>query len=104
MRRAWIILGIVVNLIVPGLGSLMMGKKTVGGIQLGVVVLLWLLGLIGRGLSHVLFWPLSWILSAPFGLAHLLLTPAWLVVWIWALVGGIATLAVDGGSRRPRLP
>lgn len=104
MSRAWIVAGIVVNLIVPGLGSLMMGKKTSGLIQLGVVVLLWLIGMVARGLSHLLFWPLSWILAAPFGLAHFLLSPAWFVIWIWALVGGVITLAIDGGRRHPRLP
>lgn len=66
-------IGIVVNLFLPGLGSLIMGKWTSGGIQVGVVAIVWLLKLVSFGLLGWFLWPVTG------------------VVWIWALGGGILT-------------
>lgn len=66
-------IGIVVNLFVPGIGSLIMGKWFSGVIQLGVVTVAWLLRLVSFGLLGPLLWPVTG------------------VIWLWALVGGILT-------------
>jgi TM2 domain-containing membrane protein YozV len=73
-------IGIVVNLFVPGVGSLIMGKWTTGAVQVGVLAVVWLLKLISFGLLGYVLWPVSG------------------VIWVWALVGGILTY-VERGHR-----
>lgn len=71
MRRAIVIAGILVNLVVPGLGTLMMGRLTTGVIQLGLIAAIWLIGFV------------------TFGFGAFVLAPVHLAVVAWALVGGI---------------
>lgn len=79
--------GIVVNLFLPGLGSLIMGKWFTGLVQLGVLAVVWLLNTISFHLLSFVFWPVGGI------------------IWVWALVGGILTY-IERGHRaalgRPR--
>ncbi|MBX5467915.1 MAG: hypothetical protein K6U14_10575 [Firmicutes bacterium] len=82
MSRAWIILGIIVNLFVPGLGTVMMGKWVTGLVQLAILGLIWLVGLL------------------TFGLGTFILAPIHGLVWLWALVGGLWQLAVASGRAR----
>lgn len=74
MRRTLIIVGMVINVVVPGLGTLLMGKWKSGVIQLGLIMAIWLLG---------------W---ATFGLAAGLLFPLHGLVEIWALGSGVVAL------------
>lgn len=71
-------IGIVVNLFLPGLGTLIMGKWVTGAIQLGVLATVWALKLLSFGLLGFVLWPVSG------------------AVWLWALVGGIVTFAGRG--------
>ncbi len=84
MGRILAAIGIVVNLFLPGVGSLIMGKWTTGLVQVGVLAVVWLLKLVSFGLLGPLLWPVSGI------------------VWLWALVGGIITY-IDRGHSRPAL-
>lgn len=80
-------IGIVVNLFVPGIGSLIMGKWFSGVVQLGVLAVVWLLRLVSFGLLGPFLWPISGI------------------IWLWALVGGILTYVERSEHRslqRPR--
>lgn len=80
-------IGIVVNLVVPGAGSLIMGKWSSGTIQLGVWAIIWILKLVSFGILGRIFWPVS------------------AIIWLWALGGGILTY-IERGHRpsldRPR--
>jgi hypothetical protein len=77
MNRVWVGVATVANLIVPGVGTLMIGKWRFGIIQLGVVVALWVLTLISFGLLHPILLPI--------GIANRL---AGLGVGLWALGPG----------------
>lgn len=79
-------IGIVVNLFVPGLGSLIMGKWSSGGIQLGVLAVVWILKFISFGLLGFVLWPIIG------------------VIWGWALVGGIVTYMERGHRSALREP
>lgn len=79
-------IGIVVNLFVPGLGSLIMGKWSSGGIQLGVLAVVWILKFISFGLLGFVLWPVTG------------------VIWAWALVGGIVTYMERGHRSALRGP
>lgn len=70
--------GIVVNLFLPGVGTLLMGKWTSGFIQIGVLLVVWFLKFVSFGLLGFVLWPISGL------------------IWLWALVGGILTY-VDRG-------
>lgn len=74
MKRTLIIAGMVVNVVVPGLGTLLMGKWRSGAIQLGLIAAIWLLGL------------------ATFGFAAGILLPLHGIVWVWALGSGVVAL------------
>jgi TM2 domain-containing membrane protein YozV len=66
-------IGIVVNLFLPGVGSLIMGKWSTGGVQVGVLAVVWILKLISFGLLGYVLWPVT------------------AAIWVWALAGGILT-------------
>ena len=66
-------IGIVVNLFSPGLGSLIMGKWSTGAIQLGLMLIVFLVKFVTFGLLGFLVWPIGG------------------AVWVWALVGGVMT-------------
>ncbi|MCY0878809.1 MAG: hypothetical protein OWU84_07710 [Firmicutes bacterium] len=89
MGRILAAIGIVVNLFLPGVGSLIMGKWTTGLVQLGVLAVVWVLKMVSFGFLGPVLWPVSGI------------------VWLWALVGGILTYIDRGRPRealnRPRL-
>ena len=72
--------GIVVNLFLPGVGSLIMGKWTTGGIQFGVWAVVWILKLVSFGILGYVLWPVT------------------AVIWVWALAGGILTY-IERGHR-----
>lgn len=74
-------IGIVVNLFLPGVGSLIMGKWSSGGIQVGVLAAVWILKLISFGLLGFVLWPVTGI------------------IWAWALAGGIMTY-IERGHRK----
>ncbi len=74
MKRLIIIIGIIANLVVPGLGTLMMGKWVSGFIQLALIAVIWLVGAI------------------TFGLAGFIVVPLHGLVWLWALGGGVWAL------------
>lgn len=74
MKRTLIIVGMVVNVVLPGAGTLLMGKWLSGLIQLGLIGAIWLLGLV------------------TFGLATGLLLPLHGLVWLWALGSGVLAL------------
>lgn len=75
-------IGIVVNLFLPGIGTLLMGKWFSGVIQLGVLAVAWILGVASFGILRPFLWPISG------------------VIWVWALAGGILTY-VERSNRRP---
>ncbi len=83
-------IGIVVNLFMPGVGTLIMGKWFSGIIQVGVLAVVWLLKLIMIGPLSFLLWPVGAISG---------------IIWVWALAGGILTY-IERGHRdalnRPR--
>ncbi|MCL6564022.1 MAG: hypothetical protein K6U87_13540 [Firmicutes bacterium] len=79
MERVWIVVGIIVNLFLPGLGTVIMGKWLSGLIQLGLIGAIWLIGLV------------------TFGIGGFILAPVHLLVWLWALLGGIWELALATG-------
>lgn len=66
-------IGIVVNLFVPGVGSLIMGKWSTGLVQVGVLAVVWLLKMASFGILGFVLWPVAGI------------------IWVWALAGGILT-------------
>lgn len=74
MKRTLIIVGMVMNVVVPGTGTLLMGKWRSGVIQLGLIAAIWLLGL------------------ATFGWAAGILLPLHGLVWLWALGSGVVAL------------
>lgn len=74
MNRLIIVIGIIVNLFVPGLGTLMMGKWASGFIQLALIALIWLVGFL------------------TFGLAGFIIFPLHTLVLLWALGSGILAL------------
>ena len=80
MNRTFIVVATVINLIVPGVGTLMIGKWRAGVIQLGVVVSLWILTLISFGLLHPILFPIA------------------LANRIWALASGLWALGGKGGG------
>lgn len=84
MSRAIVIVGIVVNLVIPGLGSLIMGKWFTGLIQLAMIGFIWLVGLL------------------TFGIGAIFLAPVHGLVWLWALIGGLITLAMTPHSASRR--
>lgn len=75
-------IGIVVNLFVPGIGTLIMGKWFSGLIQVGVLSVVLLLRVISFGILSPFTVPITG------------------VIWLWALVGGILTY-IDRGHRPP---
>lgn len=77
MRKTLALVGTVVNVFMPGAGSLIMGKFTSGAIQLGLWAGLWVVGWLLRLLS--------------FGLLGGLFGPVAVIVWLWAVGGGIVT-------------
>lgn len=78
MGRVLAGIGVVVNLFLPGLGSLIMGKWSSGTIQLGVLAVVWILKLVSFGLLGFALWPVMG------------------VIWVWALAGGILTYVERG--------
>lgn len=78
MKRILAGIGIVVNLFLPGVGSLIMGKWRTGTVQVGVLAVVWFLKLISFGLLGYVLWPVSGL------------------IWAWALVGGIITYVERG--------
>lgn len=86
MRRVLAGIGIVVNLFLPGVGSLVMGKWSTGGVQVGVLAVVWLLKLISFGLLGFVLWPVTG------------------VIWLWALAGGIMTYLQRSHEAERRLP
>ncbi len=82
MGRVLAGIGIVVNLFLPGIGTLIMGKWFSGIIQLGVLAVAWILSV------------------ASFGILRPFLLPISGVIWIWALAGGILTY-IDRSNRPP---
>ncbi|MDA8194155.1 MAG: hypothetical protein M0Z53_09185 [Thermaerobacter sp.] len=89
MGRTLAGIGIAVNLFIPGVGTLIMGKWLSGGLQVAGLALVGLLHLISIGLLGFVFGPVAALL--------------WGGIWVWALVGGILTY-VDRriGGRDPR--
>ncbi len=84
MNRTWVIVATVVNVLVPGIGTLMMGKWRVGAIQLGVFMAAGLLDLM------------------TFGLIHPVLLPVRILDRLWALASGLWALgpgSKPGGGR-----
>ncbi|NMP22877.1 hypothetical protein [Sulfobacillus harzensis] len=78
--------GIVVNLFLPGVGTLIMGKWFSGVVQLAVLLVVFLLKKLSFGILTPFVFPISG------------------VIWLWALVGGILTY-IDRGRpplERPR--
>ncbi len=73
MRKTLALVGTVANVFLPGVGSLLMGKFTTGGVQLGLLLAVWLLKIVSFGLLGFLLWPVT------------------LGVWIWAVGGGVMT-------------
>ncbi|CAB1127896.1 conserved membrane protein of unknown function [Candidatus Hydrogenisulfobacillus filiaventi] len=87
--------GTVVNLLVPGLGTLILGKWLQGLAQLGLLAAAWVVGFIGN------IWPIR-VLS--FGLLGLLARGVRDVDWVWALVLGVLAIVGAGRTRRHQLP
>ncbi len=85
MNRTWVIVSTVINLIVPGVGTLLMGKLRAGSMQLGIAVVLWVLTLIS------------------FGLLHPILLPIGLANRAWALASGLWPLATGKRGNRQSL-
>lgn len=59
MRRTWAIVATVANLIVPGVGTVMIGKWRFGIIQLGVFAGIWVLTLLSLGFLHPILFPIG---------------------------------------------
>jgi hypothetical protein len=78
--------GIVVNLFVPGVGTLLMGKFSSGAVQLGVLAAVWILKLVSFGLLGFVLWPVTGI------------------IWAWALAGGILTYIERSHARALKEP
>jgi len=72
-NESTVIAGLIVNLFLPGLGTIIMGKNEVGVIQL-------VLSLAG-----------VFLIATIFGM--IIGCPLWVAMWIWALIVGIKTLA-----------
>jgi TM2 domain-containing membrane protein YozV len=85
MNRTWVIVATVINLIVPGVGTLLIGKLRAGVLQLGIVAALWILTLIS------------------FGLLHPILLPIALANRAWALASGLLSLATGKRANRESL-
>lgn len=75
-------IGVVVNLFLPGIGTLIMGKWSSGVIQVGVLLVVWLLKVVSFGILTPFTMPITGL------------------IWLWALVGGILTY-IDRGHRPP---
>ncbi|WP_053960986.1 hypothetical protein [Sulfobacillus thermosulfidooxidans] len=73
MRKTLALVGTVVNVFAPGIGSLIMGKFASGAIQLSLLLIVWLLKLVSFGLLGGLLWPVT------------------AIVWLWAVGGGVLT-------------
>ncbi len=73
MRKALTLAGTVVNVFLPGVGTLIMGKFASGVVQLGLLLTLWILKVLTFGLAGGLLWPIS------------------VAVWLWAVGGGVIT-------------
>ncbi len=73
MRKALTLAGTVVNVFLPGVGTLIMGKFASGSVQLGLLLALWVLKTITFGLAGWFLWPIG------------------VAVWIWAVSGGVIT-------------
>jgi TM2 domain-containing membrane protein YozV len=82
MGRVLAGIGIIVNLFLPGVGTLIMGKWFSGLVQVGVLAVVWLLKLVSFGLLGFVLWPVAG------------------VIWLWALVGGILTFIDRGHTER----
>ncbi|AEJ40049.1 hypothetical protein TPY_1869 [Sulfobacillus acidophilus TPY] len=82
MGRTLAGVGIVINLFVPGVGTLIMGKWLSGLVQLGLLFMVWLLRLVSFGFLDMVLWPVTG------------------AVWLWALGGGILTYIDRSLSRR----
>lgn len=67
--------GIVINIFLPGVGTLVMGKWKSAVVQLGILGVVWVLKLVSFGILGFVLWPVTGI------------------VWLWALIGGLATYA-----------
>ncbi len=74
MKRTLIIVGMVVNVAIPGLGTLLMGKWRSGVIQLGLIAAIWMLGFLTLGFATGILLPLHGL------------------VWLWALGSGVVAL------------
>ncbi len=87
MSRTWVIIATVINVLLPGIGTLMMGKWRIGAIQLGVFVAAGLLGMM------------------TFGLIYPILLPIRIMDRLWALGSGLWALGPGSkpGSRRQSL-
>ncbi len=81
MNRLVVIAGIIVNLFLPGLGTVIMGKWLTGVIQLALIGAIWLVGMV------------------TFGLGAMLLAPLHGIVWVWALIAGLIQLSATGSGR-----
>jgi hypothetical protein len=73
MRKTLALVGTAINVFIPGVGSLLMGKFSTGAIQLGLILAVLLLKFISFGFLGVLLWPVT------------------LAVWFWAVGGGVMT-------------
>lgn len=73
MRKTLALVGTIINVFVPGVGSLIMGKFSTGAIQLGLLAVAWLLKAMSFGLLAPLVWPVT------------------AAVWFWAVGGGAVT-------------
>ena len=73
MRKTLALVGTIINVFAPGIGSLVMGKFSSGFIQLGLLAAAWLLKFVTLGLLAPLTWPIV------------------AIVWIWAVGGGAFT-------------
>lgn len=87
--------GTVVNMLIPGLGTLILGKWLQGLAQLGLWAVAGVVGFIGG------IWPIR-LLS--FGLLSWLARGVRDVDWVWALVLGILAIIGAGRARRRELP
>lgn len=75
MGKTLAAIGIVINVFLPGVGTLVMGKWKSAVVQLGVLGVVWMLKLVSLGILGFVLWPVTGI------------------VWLWALIGGFATYA-----------